>query len=83
MAAESEEKRAEDKRQKAYVYRRALMDYGMGLIYFAMGLFFLLSDQLGIELEFPTKPFSWIFAGFCLLYGGFRIYRGYKKNYFR
>ena len=83
MAAESEDKRVEDKRQKAYVLRRALMDYGMGLIYTAMGLFFLLSDQFGIVLEFPTKPFSYIFAGLCLLYGGFRIYRGYKKNYFR
>lgn len=83
MAADSEDKRAEDKRQKAYANRRAVMDYGMGLIYTAMGLFFLFSDQLGVELEFPTKPFSYIFAGLCLLYGGFRIYRGYKKNYFR
>lgn len=59
------------------------MDFGMGLIYTAMGLFFLFSDKMGIELDFPAKPFNYIFAGFCLLYGGFRIYRGYKKNYFR
>ena len=83
MTADSEDRRVEDKRQKAYANRRAIMDYGMGFIYTAMGLFFLFSDRLGIELEFPTKPFSWIFAGLCLLYGGFRIYRGYKKNYFR
>lgn len=83
MEANSADKRIEDKRQKAYSNRRAVMDYGMGLIYTAMGAFFLFSDQLGIELEFPTKPFSYIFAGLCLLYGGFRIYRGYKKNYFR
>lgn len=83
MTVDLEDKRAEDKRQKAYANRRAIMDYGMGFIYTAMGLFFVFSDRLGIELEFPTKPFSWIFAGLCLLYGGFRIYRGFRKNYFR
>lgn len=83
MEPDSADKRLEDKRQKAYANRRAVMDYGMGFIYTAMGLFFALSDQLGVELEFPAKPFSYIFAGLCLLYGGFRIYRGYKKNYFR
>jgi hypothetical protein len=24
-----------------------------------------------------------VFGGFCVLYGCWRIYRGYKKNYFR
>jgi hypothetical protein len=83
MATEFEEKRREDKRQRAYANRRAIMDYGMGLIYTAMGVFFLFSEQFGVKLEFPAPPFSYIFAGLCLIYGGFRIYRGYKKNYFR
>jgi hypothetical protein len=83
MATELEEKRIEDKRQRAYANRRAIMDYGMGLIYTVMGCFFLFSEQFGVKLQFPTPPFSWIFAGLCLVYGGFRIYRGYKKNYFR
>jgi hypothetical protein len=38
---------------------------------------------LGMNIEFPTAPFNYIFGGLCLLYGGFRIYRGFKKNYFR
>jgi hypothetical protein len=83
MATESEEKRIEDKRQRMYANRRAIMDYGMGLIYTVMGLFFLFSERFGVTLQFPTPPFSWIFAGLCLVYGGFRIYRGFKKNYFR
>jgi hypothetical protein len=83
MATESEEKRMEDRRQRAYANRRAIMDYGMGLIYTAMGAFFLFSKQFGVTLEFPAPPFSYLFAGLCLIYGGFRIYRGYKKNYFR
>ena len=73
----------EQKRAKAYSNRRAIMDFGMGIIYVGLGGFFLLSSTLGYELDFPPAPFSYIFGGLCLLYGGFRIYRGYKKNYFR
>lgn len=73
----------EDKKQKAYINRRAIMDLGMGIIYAGLGGYFVLSDVLGIEMEFPPKPFSYIFGALCLLYGGFRIYRGIKKNYYR
>lgn len=73
----------EEKRMKAYANRRSLMDLGMGLIYSGMGIFFLLKDQLGVVMDFPPKPFNYIFGGLCLLYGAFRIYRGIKKNYFR
>lgn len=83
MATESEERRQEDARRKAISTRRTVADYGMGLIYTAMGAFFMFSDKMGVELEFPPKPFNYVFGGLCLLYGGFRIYRGYKKNYFR
>ena len=72
----------EEKRKKAYVNRRSLMDLGMGIIYAGMGGFFLLSEFFGVIMEFPPKPFSYIFGGLCLIYGGFRIYRGVRKNYF-
>ena len=72
----------EESRRKAYMNRRSLMDLGMGIIYAGMGGFFLLSEWFGIYMEFPPKPFSYIFGGLCLLYGGFRIYRGIRKNYF-
>lgn len=72
----------EEKRRKAYVNRRSLMDFGMGIIYAAVGGFFLLSDFFGIHMEFPGAPFSYIFGGLCVVYGVFRIYRGAKKNYF-
>ena len=73
----------EEKRRKAYTNRRSLMDFGMGIIYAGVGGFFMLSETLGISMEFPPKPFSYIFGGLCLLYGGFRIYRAISKNYFR
>jgi hypothetical protein len=72
----------EKKRRKAYVNRRSLMDFGMGIIYTMMGGFFLLSELFGIYMEFPPKPFSYIFGGLCVVYGVFRIYRGVRKNYF-
>jgi hypothetical protein len=71
----------EKRKLSAYKNRRAIMDFGMGLIYFALGGFFILSRQLGFELRFPEPPFSYIFGGLCVIYGGFRIYRGIKKNY--
>jgi hypothetical protein len=73
----------DDKKQRAYTNRRAIMDLGMGIIYAGVGVFFVLSDVLGIELVFPPKPFSYVFGALCLLYGGFRIYRGIKKNYYK
>ena len=73
----------EQKRLKAYANRRSLMDLGMGLIYAGMGGFFVLKDLFGFAFDFPPRPFNYIFGALCLLYGGFRIYRGLKKNYFR
>jgi hypothetical protein len=81
MASEFEDK-IEDKKRRAYVNRRALMDLGMGLIYAGMGSFFIFSSRFGLETVFPA-PFNYIFGGLCLLYGGFRIYRGIRKNYYR
>ena len=83
MERETEDKSIEERRQKAYANRRAIMDLGMGIIYTGMALVFLFPERFGLSMLLPTKLFSWIFAGLCLVYGGFRIYRGIKKNYFR
>jgi uncharacterized membrane protein HdeD (DUF308 family) len=72
----------EDKKLKAYSNRRAIMDYGMGILYFGVGIFFFVSDRFGFEIDFP-EALTYTFGGLCIIYGVFRIYRGYKKNYFR
>jgi hypothetical protein len=73
---------APDRRKKGYILMRTVMDYGMGIIIFCFGLFFLLAPALGIGFE--VEPFyRYFFAVLCLVYGAWRIYRGYKKNYFR
>ena len=80
MSTDSEDKFMAKKR-KAYLNRRSVMDYGMGLIIAGFGVFFAFSDKLGFE--FTIDPIlRYAFAGLCLVYGLFRIYRGYKKNYF-
>jgi hypothetical protein len=72
----------EDKKQRAYINRRATMDLGMGIIYAGVGTCIALSDVLGFGLVFPA-PFSYIFGALCLVYGGFRIYRGIKRDYYK
>jgi hypothetical protein len=70
-----------DNRARGYRMRRSIMDYGMGVIIICLGIFFLLSSRLGVTFSIDDT-FRYLFAGLCIAYGGFRIYRGYKKNYF-
>ncbi len=77
-----------EKRKRRQVSQmKSLMDYGMGLLILLVGLFFLFRGKLG---NFPLnqslgEPDSLekFFGGLCILYGSWRIYRGYKKNYFK
>ena len=76
----------EKKKRKQVASMKSLMDYGMGILILLLGLFFFFRGKLGgIELneKFPPDNIDKIFGGFCLLYGAWRIYRGYKKNYFK
>src|SRR5260221_13226060 len=72
----------DDKKMKQYANRRAIMDFGMGVFWAGLGTFFMFSKRFGYDLHFLPSPYIYMFGGICLLYGGFRIYRGYKKNYF-
>jgi len=74
---------SKDGRTRGYVMMRTLMDVGMGIIYIAVAVFIIFAPKFGFSSKFFEPPFSYIFAGICILYGGFRIYRGVKKNYFR
>jgi hypothetical protein len=75
------EEKDQDSRVKGYKLRRSIMDYGMGCIIFCLGIFFLLAPKLGVAFGIDDL-FRYLFAGLCVVYGLFRIYRGYKKNYF-
>ena len=84
MALEEFEKEQLSPRDKGIVQMRTITNYGMGIFLILVGCCFMFPLKL-------TRPFISqydpvlikIFAAVCWLYGGFRIYRGYKKNYFR
>ena len=70
-----------DKRRKSYLLMRSVKDYGMGFIIFGCGVFFLAAPYLGNA--FTVDPvFRYFFGIMCIVYGGWRMYRGYKKEYY-
>ncbi len=62
--------------------RRSIMDFGMGAIIAGFGLVFLFSKKLQMVVDLEPV-FLYSIAGLNLLYGGFRIYRGFQKDYFK
>jgi hypothetical protein len=75
----------EKKRRKQVSMMKSLLDYGMGFIILVLGLFFLFRNKLKIPFNesFPPNDIDKIFGVICILYGAWRIYRGYQKKYFR
>ena len=75
----------EKKKRKQVSLMRSLLDYGMGIVIIAFGVFFFFRGKFKLALNerFPPNDIDKIFGIICLLYGAWRIYRGYKKNYFR
>jgi hypothetical protein len=74
----------EKKKRKEVSMMRSVMDYGMGVVFVLFGFFFLFHEKLNVRFrQFPSSWVDKLFGGICILYGVWRIYRGYKKNYFR
>jgi hypothetical protein len=61
-----------------------VMDYVMGFLFFCIGVYFLTYRQIGINI-FRREPSSidYLIGGLFVVYGIWRMYRGYRKNYFR
>ncbi len=71
----------ESRKAKNYILRRSILDYGWGILIVGIGFFFAFSEKFGFTVDLAPM-FRYAFAGLCVVYGSFRIYRGYKKNYF-
>ncbi len=84
MALEDFEKEQLTEKDKGYIRMRSIMDFGMGVLWSCMGAFliFIRKFNTGLELRYDDSTLK-VFGTICLLYGLFRIYRGYKKNYLR
>jgi threonine/homoserine/homoserine lactone efflux protein len=61
---------------------KKVREYTMGGLFLLAGVFFLLRSQFSweINLQFPPDLTDRIFGVVCLLYGGWRLYRGTKAN---
>ena len=63
---------------------RSVMDYIMGAIIILIGVYFLLYETLGLNVfRREPSPLDKLLGGVFILYGIWRMYRGYKKNYFK
>ncbi len=84
MALEEFERDPQEERHRGYIRMRSVMDFGMGALWLAMGIFIIFIKQFhtGIEARFDDVTMR-IFGSICTVYGAFRIYRGYKKNYLK
>ena len=83
MALEEFEKEELDHKDRRYINMRSTMDYGMGACWVMMGAFIVFSKQITDKFPRLDDVTFKIVGGVAVVYGLFRIYRGYKKNYFR
>ena len=61
---------------------RTVYDLGMGIIIFGVGLVMFFGGKLHIQRIEEMDPLMRnLFGSLCVLYGGFRLYRGIKKDY--
>lgn len=72
-----------DKKTKRYILMRSITDYGMGFIYIVVGIIILFAKQVNFSSDFAQSVPAKIFAVLAIVYGSWRLYRGFKKNYLR
>lgn len=75
----------EQKKRKQISLMRSLLDYGIGLMIILGGSFLFFRDQFDLSFNERYEPTitDKIMGAVCVAYGCWRIYRGYKKNYFK
>lgn len=71
-------------REKGVIRMRSIMDTGMGILWIGMGVFFIFIRHFNADLaaRYDDSVMK-VFGGVCIVYGIFRIYRGFKKNYLK
>lgn len=61
---------------------RMTYDLTMAVFLLAMAVVMFFGDRFRIiQIMDVDKTFRYFFGSICLLYGGFRLYRGIKKDY--
>lgn len=64
---------------------RSMLDYAMGGVIIAIGIFLIIRYKLNVSLNkiYPPDVLDKVYGIIVILYGCWRIYRGNKKNYFK
>ena len=76
------ENKFESNLRKNYVTMRMVYDFTMAGLIIGMGVILVFGDKLGLPIIADLDSnLRYGFGGLCLLYGGFRLYRGIKHNY--
>ncbi|MEI7629034.1 MAG: hypothetical protein WCJ80_12380 [Bacteroidota bacterium] len=71
-----------DRQQKGYTIMRMTYDLAMALLILGMAVVMLFPEKLKIQqIMAVDDTFRYLFGGICILYGGFRLYRGIKRDY--
>ncbi len=84
MALEEFEHKEMSNRDKGLVRMRSITNYVMGIMIIGAGLAFMFPPASIVDRINQYDPgMIKLMAIVCFIYGAFRIYRGYKKNYFR
>ncbi len=61
---------------------RSIVDYTMGILYLTAASFMFFAERFGFEMDTFGGAFRYFFGAICAVYGAWRIYRGFKKDYF-
>lgn len=84
MALEEFEKEQMSDREKNLVRTKSVINYAMGVFFIGAGFFFMFPTAKTARFINKYDPsMIQLLAIVCWVYGLFRLYRGYAKNYFR
>lgn len=70
-----------DPKTKRYILMKSIMDLGMGFLYLGVGFIILFAKQFHLFNNFTQSIAGKIFAVLVIIYGGWRVFRGIKKDY--
>jgi len=73
----------EEQKRKKNSFFHSLYDYGMGILWIALGLFFLFNKRLEIEWMNSDPLIDTLFGCVGIAYGLFRLYRGYQRKFIK
>ena len=71
-----------EKQKKSYRMMRMIYDLSMAVFILGMAFILLLAEPLKIEQLMLVDPmYRYLMGSVSVLYGGFRLYRGIKRDY--